>query len=326
MRPKINSSWYSPFDPTEVNNHYTEANAFQYSFYVPQDITGLIELHGGMEGLDKKLDELFTTESKLSGREQADITGLIGQYAHGNEPSHHMAYLYNYIGKPWKTQKLVHKIMQEMYTDSPDGLCGNEDCGQMSAWYVLSAMGFYQVCPGQMQYIIGSPQFDKVTINLDNGKKFVIVANYLNKENYYITSAQLNGNPFNRTFFTHAAMLNGGTLTFNMGPLANNQWGATSFDIPMTSIKDNVILPVPYMDAPVRTFREKMDIEIKSVDPSAKIFYTLDGTEPDSTKTLFTKPIILKETGAIKAVAFKRGPFTATVSHQNSSKSIPIVR
>lgn len=142
-------------------------------FFVPHDVYGLINEMGGENKFERKLDLLFSESSKTTGREQADITGLIGQYAHGNEPSHHMAYLYNYIGKPSKTQGIVQKIISEMYKANPDGLCGNEDCGQMSAWYVLSSMGFYQVCPGSGFFDIGFPVFDKVTINLENGKNLI---------------------------------------------------------------------------------------------------------------------------------------------------------
>ncbi|MCF8253987.1 MAG: GH92 family glycosyl hydrolase [Bacteroidia bacterium] len=164
MQPRRNGGWYEPFNAKEVNNNYTEANSWQYSFFVPQDVNGLIAAHGGRAAFEKKLDELFETSSKTSGRQQADITGLIGQYAHGNEPSHHMAYLYNYINKPNKTQEKVQQIMREMYQNAPDGLAGNEDCGQMSAWYVFSAMGFYPVTPGINEYQMGSPIFDEVTL------------------------------------------------------------------------------------------------------------------------------------------------------------------
>ena len=140
MRAKMNNIWFSPFDPEEVNFNYTEANAWQYSFYVPQDMDGLMLLYGGKEKFAEKLDAMFAAEPKPTGRDQSDISGMIGQYAQGNEPSHHMAYQYDYAGEPWKTQAMVHRICQELYTSKRDGLCGNDDCGQMSAWYVLSAM------------------------------------------------------------------------------------------------------------------------------------------------------------------------------------------
>ena len=182
MQPRYNGGWYTPFDPREVNNHYTEANSWQYSFYAPHQIEKLISLTGGAPMFEKKLDDLFTTSSKTTGREQADITGLIGQYAHGNEPSHHMAYLYNYIGKPEKTKQRVNQILHEMYRNAPDGLAGNEDCGQMSAWYIFSAMGFYPVCPGSNEYIKGAqPIFDEIKIKgvlLDSLKLNITSYNY----------------------------------------------------------------------------------------------------------------------------------------------------
>lgn len=164
MRPKKNGGWDKPFDPREINNNYTEGNSWQYSFFVPQDIDGMIEAYGGKEKFEAKLDEMFSSESKTTGREQADVTGLIGQYAHGNEPSHHMTYLYNYVHKPEKTKEKVHYILNEFYKNTPDGLIGNEDCGQMSAWYVLSSIGIYSVLPGSGKWDKVQPYFDKVII------------------------------------------------------------------------------------------------------------------------------------------------------------------
>jgi len=169
MRPKKNGGWDKPFDPREINNNFTEGNSWQYSFFVPQDIPGMIAAYGGNEKFEAKLDEMFNSESKTTGREQVDVTGLIGQYAHGNEPSHHMAYLYNYIGKPEKTTEKVHYILNNFYKNSPDGLIGNEDCGQMSAWYVLSAMGIYAVTPGQPIWEINEPFLD-AKVCIDNYK------------------------------------------------------------------------------------------------------------------------------------------------------------
>lgn len=165
IQPRVNGGWLKPFEPREVNNHYTEANGWQYGFYVPHAMEDFIAALGGPKVLEQKLDSLFTADSKTSGRDQADITGLIGQYAHGNEPSHHIAYLYNYIGKPGKTAQRVRQILDELYRNAPDGLSGNEDCGQMSAWYVFSALGFYPVCPGTNEYIEGcAPLFDEIKI------------------------------------------------------------------------------------------------------------------------------------------------------------------
>jgi len=170
MRPKKNGGWDKPFDPREINNNYTEGNSWQYSFFVPQDIPGMIDAYGGSEKFEAKLDEMFNSESKTTGREQVDVTGLIGQYAHGNEPSHHMAYLYNYVGKPEKTTEKVHYILDNFYKNAPDGLIGNEDCGQMSAWYVLSSMGIYQVTPGNIFWDITEPFIKNIKVSID-GKK-----------------------------------------------------------------------------------------------------------------------------------------------------------
>lgn len=170
MRPKKNGGWDKPFDPREINNNYTEGNSWQYSFFVLQDIQGMIEAYSGNDKFETKLDEMFNSESKTTGREQVDVTGLIGQYAHGNEPSHHMAYLYNYVGKPEKTTEKVHYILNNFYKNSPDGLIGNEDCGQMSAWYVLSSMGIYQVTPGRLEWSTTKPNFKTIKVHLNDKK------------------------------------------------------------------------------------------------------------------------------------------------------------
>jgi predicted alpha-1,2-mannosidase len=214
--------WREPFDPRHSQHQkadYTEGNAFQWSWFVPHDIAGLIDLVGGKEKYIEKLDTLFSTSSELTGEEiSADITGLIGQYAHGNEPSHHIAHMYNFVGQGWKTQKLTDKIMSELYFNNPNGLAGNEDCGQMSAWYVLNAMGFYSFCPGEPVYSIGRPVFDKVEINLPSGKIFTITAKNNIPENLYIQSVKLNGTALEKPFFTHNDILLGGVLEFEMGP------------------------------------------------------------------------------------------------------------
>ena len=177
IRPKKNGGWDKPFDPREVNNNYTEGNGWQYTFFVPQDIPGMIQAFGGNDKFEGKLDEMFNAESKTTGRQQVDVTGLMGQYAHGNEPSHHMAYLYNYIGKPEKTNEKVKYILDNFYTNTPDGLIGNEDCGQMSAWYVLSTMGMYAVTPGQLGYSKTTPYFENVKVNFENKEQLTITKN-----------------------------------------------------------------------------------------------------------------------------------------------------
>ncbi|MDZ4059431.1 MAG: glycoside hydrolase family 92 protein, partial [Bacteroidales bacterium] len=225
MRPRLNGSWLTPFNPTTIDWHFVEANSWHYSFYVPQDITGLIQLHGGKERLAAKIDELFETDAPVTGMDMKDITGLIGQYAQGNEPSHHMAYLYNFVDQPWKTQYRVRQIMDDFFTDEPNGLSGNEDCGQMSAWLVMSAMGFYPVTPGQTDYIIGTPWLPQTDIKLENGNLFRIVAKGVSAKNRYIQSATLNGESYNKSYISHNSIMSGGELRFVMGSKPNKDWG-----------------------------------------------------------------------------------------------------
>ncbi len=236
MRPR-QESFLTPFDPYEVNNHFTEGNSWQYSFYVPQDISGQMKLLGGKEKLAAFLDSLFHVSSKLTGHKQPDITGMIGQYVHGNEPSHQIAYEYNYAGQPWKAQSMLRRIMTEMYRDLPDGLAGNEDCGQMSAWYVLSAMGIYAVCPGSDQYAIGSPALDKAVIHLENGKTFTITAGNNSAANVYIQSGKLNNVNYSKSYLNYADIANGGVLDFTMGSNPNMNWGSSDKEVPVSKIE-----------------------------------------------------------------------------------------
>ncbi|UJH67058.1 GH92 family glycosyl hydrolase [Allomuricauda sp. SCSIO 65647] len=223
-------SWNEPFDPKYSNHQehtdYTEGNAWQHSWFVPHDVQGFVELHGGRDSFTKKLEQLFTESSEISGDNvSADISGLIGQYAHGNEPSHHIAYMFNKAGLPWKTQYWVREILESQYSTGFDGLSGNEDCGQMSAWYVFSALGFYPMNPASGQYEIGSPIFSKATIVLPNSRTFKISAKETSSTNRYVQSLKLNGKMSNRTYITHEELMEGGTLEFEMGPYPNREWG-----------------------------------------------------------------------------------------------------
>ena len=199
-----------------------EGNSWQYSFFVPHDVQGLINLYGGSEEFVNALDTLFSMPMGMSGHDvPIDITGLIGQYAHGNEPSHHVAYLYNYAGQPHKAQQRLHEIMSTLYTDRPDGLCGNEDCGQMSAWYVFSAMGFYPVNPAEGIYILGKPMVENVEITIGN-KLFKVKTAGWSDENIYVQSVKLNGEVYNKLFITHTDIVDGGILEFTMGSVPGN--------------------------------------------------------------------------------------------------------
>ncbi len=298
MQAKMNGGFITNFDPAEVNFNFTEANAWQYSLFVPHDISGLIDLHGGNVEFEAHLDELFSAEMTLSGRHQVDITGLIGQYAHGNEPSHHMAYLYNYIGKPYKTQAKVHQILSEQYQNTPDGLSGNEDCGQMSAWYVLSAMGFYSVTPGLDYYAIGTPHLFESRINLENGKTFSIRANNLTEQNHYIQSAKLNGKTYNQSYITHSAITNGGELVFEMGSEPNPNWGTK---VPIASIDEaNHFCPNPYFIADSQTFSDSIKVSIGNSCKECKTYISFDGFELEEYNT----PIWIKEDTEIYAWSY----------------------
>ncbi len=236
MHARRDGRFVLPFDPTEVNFDYTEANAWQTSLFVPHDVAGLTARLGGPAALEARLDALFGGPSRTSGRQQDDITGLVGQYAHGNEPSHHLAYLYDFVGAPAKTQALVHRLVREMYTTRPDGLVGNEDCGQMSAWLVLSALGFYPVTPGIPEYALGTPLFDEAALALENGRRFVIRAERHGRDAFYVQSVRLNGAAHTRTVLAHDAILAGGTLVFELGPRPS-RWGTRDEDRARTAVE-----------------------------------------------------------------------------------------
>lgn len=226
-------------DEAKYMGPFTEGNSSQYSFYVPHDVAGLIDIVGNDEVFTQRLDELFDTElSAEMIKEHEDIAGLIGNYAHGNEPSHHIAYLYNYAGKPWKTQERIRQIMDTLSSDKPDGLAGNDDVGQMSAWYIFSAMGFYPVAPGDLTYAIGAPQIPEVSLALADGKHFKTIAHDLSKENKYIKSATLNGQPLNRSYITHQDIVTGGILEYQMTDKPNKNWGKDKGSRP-PSMSDN---------------------------------------------------------------------------------------
>jgi predicted alpha-1,2-mannosidase len=279
MRPKKNGGWDKPFDPREVNNNFTEGNSWQYSFFVPQNIFGMIEAYGGKEKFEAKLDKMFNSESKTTGREQVDVTGLIGQYAHGNEPSHHMAYLYNYVGKPEKTNEKVKYILDNFYTNTPDGLIGNEDCGQMSAWYVLSAMGIYNVSPGNIEpsWSTTEPYFENIKVNFENKTSKIITKNMdLSSFGLEIIKREL-------------------------------------FALPER------ITPVPIIQAESKAFKDKLKIELKSQNSNDVIFYTTnDATSKLDDKIFieYTKPFSIDITTDVFAYVENNGQISNTISAQ----------
>lgn len=274
MQPRSNGGWQKEFDAKRVDNNFTEGNSWQYSFFVPQDIYGLINAMGGNEKFEKKLDELFTTDSKTTGREQADITGLIGQYAHGNEPSHHMAYLYNYISKPEKTEQRVKQILANFYKPTPDGLIGNEDCGQMSAWCVMSALGFYQVCPGNNLYTITEPLLPKYTITVNEKKLFTgeIITTTLKSKNFISHNELLNIKSSSPTILEH---------------------------------KKHTYVSSPIITATSQVFNDSILVSISSANTTEEIMYSIVVGQGEETSevTKYTKPFFINKTAEIIAVS-----------------------
>jgi putative alpha-1,2-mannosidase len=306
MQARTNGGWYTPFDSHEINANYTEGNAWQYAFLVPQDVEGLKARMGGERKFEEKLSELFTTSSDLTGFSIPDVAGMIGQYAHGDEPSHHMAYLFNFTNSPEKTQFYVNKVMNEQYRDDPDGLSGNEDCGQMSAWYVMSAMGIYNTMPGQQQFQIGMPQFDKATIHLENGKKFTISNSGMgiSLQNIYLQGMNLNKQAYNKIYIDYNTIMKGGELELFTGKLPNKMF-EQSLEKPTSTIDDDLIVSNPYIISPSKAFQKPFDAVIKCTEKDAKIYYTLDGSTPDATSTLYTTSIPVNKNMTIKAIAIK---------------------
>lgn len=328
MRPKLNGKWKEPFDPFAVTFDYTEANSWQYTFFVPQDIKGLIKLMGGRDKFYNKLNELFTMPSNLTGRHQPDISGLIGQYAHGNEPSHNFAYLFNYAGKPWETQHKVRLVMDSLYKTGVEGLCGNDDCGQMSAWYVFSSLGFYPVTPGKNYYDLGSPEFDKAVINLENGKKFTIIAHNNSAKNIYVQKIILNGKEYAKSYLSHTDINKGGKIEFFMSDKPNTTRATDEKDIADSSIPEK-ILRVPVITSGERSFKDYTIVTIESPDEGGVIYYTTDGSEPDQKSTKYTAPLRIESSTRFIAKAFKDGiseswPLVAEFSKNNLDCTIKL--
>lgn len=306
MRPRGSDySWLTPFDPIVESGHYTEANAYQYTTFVPQDINGLIRLMGGNEKFDRWLDVCFSLNNASSSANLQDMTGLIGQYAHGNEPSHGMAYLYSFVGKSWKSQQKARQIVDEFYTDQPNGLCGNDDAGQMSAWYILSAMGFYPATPGVEDYVIGSPLFDKVTLHLENGKQFIITSKNGGTRNFYVQSLKLNGKDHQKSYFKHQNIINGGEMVFEMGDKPNEEWGSNPENQPRTP--DYLSPNMPGIESKEKSFLQSTGITLSCDDKKAAIHYTLDGSDPSETSPLYSGPFSLNHSATVKARSFIKG-------------------
>ncbi|WP_320111248.1 GH92 family glycosyl hydrolase [Draconibacterium orientale] len=311
-----NGNWISPFDPFEVSRDMTEANAWQYRFFVPHDIQGLVNLFGGEKAFSEALDTLFNVTSEIKGDLQ-DITGLVGQYAHGNEPSHHISHLYSYVGQPWKTQLYVHKLLNEMYDNTPGGIIGNEDCGQMSAWYLMNSLGIYPVCPGSNEYILTTPRFEEMIFTLGNGKQIRIETDKDPHKYPFIKSVSWNGEKVNATFITHQQLSSGGVLSFELSQEAYKE-AQNSRPYSMTTEKQ---VSNPYLESDVSFFLDSCVVEMGVATAGAAVYFTLDGTEPAITSEKYSKPFTLRESKTIKIKAFKDGMRASPVSTIEATKA-----
>ena len=302
MRPRINGIWLDPFDPTAANIHFTEANSWQYSFHVQHDVNGLIEASGGDESMEQWLDELFSSSSETAGREVADMTGMVGQYAQGNEPSHHIAYFYNYVGVPWKAQRVLRQIMEELFSSQPDGLCGNEDCGQMSAWYVMSALGFYPVTPGGDQYVLGSPMFRNAVIHQENGKDFTIRAPRTSSACRYINHVMRDGSPYAKSYIKYSDIAEGHTFVIGMDETPNPRFGAQPSQRPVSAVEQTIVTN-PWFKVATPAFNAFTKVEIEAASKDYRIWYQVvpEGSVAGGNFDLYERPFTVSRTCTIYA-------------------------
>lgn len=303
MQARNGGIWYSPFKPSEVNFNFTEANSWQYSFYAPHAVPILMNLYGGKQQFETKLDSLFNVSSKLVGNHQVDITGLIGQYAHGNEPSHHIAYLYNYTDSPHKTALIVDSILNHYYFNAPDGLSGNEDCGQMSTWYTFSALGFYPVSPGNTLYNFGRPLFNNVVLKLENGHSIGIYTKNNSKENKFIQRILVNGSVYNKRYISHAKLKTINDIVFIMGnkPSPFYQYCEAPSSIEKTP---DSFVAVPYFKNEKSVFEDGLKVEITTPYPELEIYYSKDNAKTVAEFKKYKKPIKIKKNTTIYAAAY----------------------
>ena len=303
MRGKrTEGNWVEPFDQLATTRDYTEAIPWQARFFVPHDVAGHTALMGGREPMLAALDSLFTYEDHSERVHVSDISGLKGQYAHGNEPSHHMAWLFNWLGAPSQSQKVVRELLKEMYDTTPEGVCGNEDCGQMSAWYILSSLGLYPACPGTGEFVFAAPMFKQAVIHFGNGKTLTIKADH--PKYPYIADVTLNGAPIDRNYLTYEEIMAGGTLAFKLSKTPNH----SRDDLPAPySLSTDPIVSTPTLPGGLLLYKDAKEVVMDCRTEGAAIHYTLDGSEPTEASPLYTGPFVLDESVTIRARAFKEG-------------------
>ena len=318
IQPRYGAAWREGFDPTEVTFEYTEANGWQYNFFMPHDISGHMDLLGGPGAYADRLQDMFGASSEMTGRHQSDITGLIGQYAHGNEPSHHMAYLPSFAGFPDRTQALVDSICDALYTAEPDGLSGNEDCGQMSSWYVWSALGLYPVTPGSDHYVLGTPRYEEVEWALPNGRTLRVTADRSSPDAKYIHGFAINGEPQTRAWVTHAQLMAGGHWTFSMSdePAPADGFGRAPGDWPVAdwTMADGAFVPAPYLNAPRSYSGDSLSVEVGCIDSDARLYYAIGDEDGRTDMAPVEGPITVHGTQVVQLVAERDGVRSAVVS------------
>lgn len=314
---KSDGNWQRPFNPNAVSRDLTEATPWQYRFGAMHDVNGMIDMFGGNDSFLAALDSIFVAPEMVG--DLSDITGLIGQYSHGNEPSHHIAYLYNYVGKPWKTQEWTRRLLDEMYQPTPEGLCGNEDCGQMSAWYIMTALGLYPVTPGSNEFAITTPLFEKATIKLPNDTTLTILANNPAK-NKYIEKVSLNGKEINSNFIDYSDVMAGGELVFTLTDKPVTTRGTEETSAPY-SLTQKPRVAMPYIEQDVYLFSDNIDVEIGCNTPDAKIYYTLDGTTPTEQSNLYSEPISIDKSCVINAIGMREGYQSSPVLTVEATKA-----
>ncbi len=303
MRPRNDEgNWSSPFSGIVSTRDFTEGVPWQYRFFAPHDINGLVAQLGGRDSANAALDSLFTYDERDSRTRIGDMTGLVGQYAHGNEPSHSTAYMYYWTGKPSSSQARVRQMLDEMYAATPEGICGNEDCGQMSAWYVLSALGIYPACPGTGEFLFAAPVFKKAVITLGNGKVLTITADH--PEYQYISNVTFNGEPVGQHFIDYETLMKGGELNFTLSPTQDN--GRDGLPAPYSLTAGDQV-SVPYIKGNPCLYEGTFPVNILCRTEGATIHYTLDGSEPDENSPVFSEPFGIDKDCIISAKAFKEG-------------------
>ena len=333
LMPRTSAGTLLQLDTSKWNSmkgHYISGNIWAYSAYTPHDMRGIIQLHGERTAYANWLESVFTNESPVAGHQHVDISGFIGKYGHGDEPGHHMAYLFNYVGKPWLTQQYVYEIMTTMYQDTPDeGFINNEDLGQMSAWYLMSALGMYQVAPGDGVFQLGAPLHPKATVNLESGKTFTVLGTNVSPKNKYVQEVRLNGEAYAKNYLSYEAIMAGGTLEFVMGPQPNKNWGHRPEDTSIGDFDDQAeaLVPVTGTPAPYDTeegafFADTRNITLGCAAEQASIFYTTDGTEPDQSSKPYQGPITIRQDGVLKAIAYQPGLKPSAIYEKPYFKSL----